>query len=67
LKITISADGTPDPPGSVDYVTESIQPDGSKLRHYVCRQCLEVVDAQEDAETVHVCAEGDSAAAGAGN
>lgn len=58
MKITISADGTPNPPGSVDYVTEFVQPDGSKLRHYVCRECLEVFDAPDSVETVHTCTEG---------
>lgn len=66
MKITISADGSPDPPGSVDYVTESVQPDGSKLRHYVCRNCLEVFDAPDTIETVHNCAEG-GAGTGAGS
>lgn len=59
MKITISADGAPNPPGSVDYVTDSVQPDGSKMRHYVCRQCLEVFDAPESEETVHDCPEGE--------
>jgi hypothetical protein len=60
LRITIFTDGATDPPGSADYVTESIQPDGLRMRHYVCRHCLEVFDAPDGADTVHVCANGEA-------
>ncbi|MEO8457698.1 MAG: hypothetical protein ABI559_07800 [Chloroflexota bacterium] len=36
-------------------MAESVQPDGTKVRHYVCRNCLEVFDAPEYEETLHVC------------
>jgi hypothetical protein len=60
VRVTIAAEGAPEPAGSADYVTESIAPDGSKVRHYVCRSCLEVIDAPEGEHTVHDCPESES-------
>jgi hypothetical protein len=59
VRITIAADGSLMPAGSADYVTESEHAGGVKVRHYVCRNCLEVFDAPEGEEVVHLCAEGD--------
>jgi hypothetical protein len=56
MDFAISPEGVPEPPDSADLVAETPREDGRVLRHFVCRDCLGLVEVAEGEEHRHECA-----------